>query len=519
MRPSLLERIRAQAASAPDAIALREVGGARWTRGALLALIEATRDGLEAEGFRPGDRALFSVRPGTAAVALAVAVHDLGGVLVPQDPGVGDALFAARVAQVAPRWVLAEGWLLLRAESLALRLLRSLGLRLAPLGGVVGARAVSVGWRPPGSAPALEFDRLVARGQKARGVALARPEPDDDLEAMIVHTSGTTSAPKAVVHTRRSLRAILDAVSRELRLASGDVLLARELHLLLPALAAGAECVVPRALRFDAEGTRRAMAALGVTHAFLVTRDCRLLLDACRASRRTLPRSLRSLMIGAAPVRSGFLARLRSILPAGCEAWCVYGATEALPIARVSLEEKVAWEGEGDLVGSPVPGVEVRVDADGQLRVRGERLCRGYLGESPLTEHATGDLARLDAGRIVLLGRAKDMIIRGEHNLYPALYEPLVERIPGVRRAAMIGDFDPERADEEVLLVVEPEPGVPDEALRARVARGIREGPLRIDRAALPDRIVVRALPESGRSHKVDKAALRAALGARPPVR
>lgn len=133
-----------------------------------------------------------------------------------------------------------------------------------------------------------------------------------------------------------------------------------------------------------------------------------------------------------------------------------------------------------------------------------------------MREHATGDLARLDDGRIVLLGRIKDMIIRGDHNIYPALYEPLAERIDGVRRAALIGDFDTERADERVILVVEPAAGVNAEALHARVHREVRAGPHRFDAAAIPDRIVVRALPESGRSHKVDKQTLRAMLDARP---
>lgn len=516
-----LDALRVRARALPGAIALRELGGASWTRGALCELAEDTRAGLLAEGFAPGDRVLFSVRPGAAAVALALAVHDLGGVLVPHDPGVGDALFAARLARIAPRWVCAEGWLLLRRRSLAARALAMLGVTLAPLADVRGARVVRVGWRLPGTAAATEFDRLVRRGRDwlAAGGDAAGAAPDPEAEAMIIPTSGTTAAPRLVVHTRRSLAATLAAVARELRLREGDVLLARELHLLLPALAAGAVCVVPRALRFDPHATLDAMEHLGVTHAFLVTRDCRLLLDACRRAGRTAPATLQMLMIGAAPVRAAFLAELRAILPAGCTAWCIYGATELLPIARVSLEEKVAWAGEGDLVGAPLDGVSVRLDGTGQLIVRGDRLCRGMLGEPPIAEHATGDLARCDHGRIVLLGRAKDMIIRGEHNIYPALHEPLVERIPGVRRAAMVGDFDAALADERVVLVVEPEPGEDPARFRSRVARAIREGATRLDRAALPDRIEVRAIPESGRSHKVDKAALRAALGARSPVR
>jgi acyl-CoA synthetase (AMP-forming)/AMP-acid ligase II len=130
-------------------------------------------------------------------------------------------------------------------------------------------------------------------------------------------------------------------------------------------------------------------------------------------------------------------------------------------------------------------------------------------------EHRTGDLAEIDAeGRIVLLGRASDMIIRGEHNIYPALYEPLAERIPGVRRAAMVGDFDPGLADERVILAIEPEASADGADLLARVKVAVREGPLRFDASAQPDRIVLASLPEQGRSHKIDKRALQRQLGA-----
>jgi acyl-CoA synthetase (AMP-forming)/AMP-acid ligase II len=190
----------------------------------------------------------------------------------------------------------------------------------------------------------------------------------------------------------------------------------------------------------------------------------------------------------------------------------VYGATEVLPVARVSLEEKLAYDGPGDLVGRVVPGVTVRTDESGQLCVKGERLFSCYAGAEPVAEHATGDLARIDGDRIVLLGRSKDMIIRGEHNIYPALYEPLVERVSGVRRAALIGDFDSALADERVILVVEPEQGVSAADVLERVTRSVRHGPLRLDSSAQPDRIVVQPIPESGRSHKVDKEALRRQL-------
>lgn len=532
-----LQALGVRAADCPEATALVDFDGRTWTRAQLLAEADAARSGLSTLGFCAGDRVLFSVRPGARALALALAVHELGGVLVPQDPGVGDELFAARVALLAPRWVLAEGPLLARPGSLASRLLRLLGMRWAPLGSIFGARYVRVGRGVPGGRAAIAYDELIARGRDAlrrepTSSAAMRDEPThfepaqrvhqslpEDAEALLVHTSGTTRAPRIVVHTRRSLAAILDAVARGLALTEADVVYARDLHMLLPALAAGALAVVPSAGSGHPRQILRTLHRWRVTQAFLVTRDCRALAEQVERDAGALPTSLKQLMIGAAPVRSAFLSRLQRVLPSDCVAWCVYGATEALPIARVSLAEKLAWQGDGDLVGAPIPGVIVRIREDGQLAVSGERCCRGYLGEPEQAEIATGDIATMEDGRIVLLGRAKDMIIRGEHNIYPELYEPAVERIAGVRRAAMVGDFDSRLADERVLLVVEPEPDASEPELRRRIATTLASREGRIDAAAQPDEIIFRRLPESGRSGKVDKAGLRRELGLRDPVR
>lgn len=520
-----LVRLAENARQSPSAIALAEVDGARIrrqiSRAELVRRVHAVMRGLSAQGFAPGDRVLFSVRPGINAVVLVLAVHELGGVLIPQDPGTADALFASRLQLLAPQWVVAESILLLSPASLLAGVLRWRGIQLAPLGAVPGARIVRVGrWLPgvPVSTRLARLERLgtpPGEGRTAQDGSHGEARLDGSSEAFIVCTSGTTSAPKAVVHTRDSLSAILHAVEHELAIDASHVVYSKDLHLVLPALAVGARALMPRRLTFCGDRTLAAFQAHEVTHAFLVTRDCRLLLERCVAQGTTVSASLQSLMIGAAPVRTAFLSRLRAVLPARCIAWCVYGATEVLPIARVSLEEKVAWGGDGDLVGRAIPGVVVRLDEHGQLLVRGDRLCAGYAGAPAMQEYATGDLARLDGERIVLLGRSKDMLIRGDYNIYPELYEPLVERIAGVRRAAIIGDFDPADADERMILVVEPEAGVDAAALRERVLREVREGPHRLDATAQPDEIVVRALPESGRSGKVDKGALRAQLGAR----
>ena len=215
------------------------------------------------------------------------------------------------------------------------------------------------------------------------------------------------------------------------------------------------------------------------------------------------------MLFRSAPVRATFLERLHDVLPAGARVDCVYGMTEMLPVAAVTLDDKLAYTGEGDLVGAPVAGVVARVNDAGELLLRGPHLFSRYIGGSAVTEHATGDLARMDAGRIVLLGRSKDMIIRREHNIYPEVHEPVIESIAGVRRCAMVGVYDDAAADERVVLVVEPEAWVTDDSFADTVRSALRDGPNRIDLAAQPDLIMLHDVPMGGRSRKVDKQVLR----------
>ena len=109
--------------------------------------------------------------------------------------------------------------------------------------------------------------------------------------------------------------------------------------------------------------------------------------------------------------------------------------------------------------------------------------------------------------RLVLLGRKKDMIIRGKTNIYPGLYEPVIAGIDGVAQAAMVGVPDG-IGDEAVWLAVEPRQGQDPAALLRTLHR---ELPLLIDESALPDRIeAMPRLPASGRHRKPDRVALRA---------
>jgi acyl-CoA synthetase (AMP-forming)/AMP-acid ligase II len=330
-----------------------------------------------------------------------------------------------------------------------------------------------------------------------------------DDPVFIVFTSGTTATPRAVVHTARSTAAILDASHLISKLDGRAVVMTDQLHSVLPALLAGNRVVLPR-VGARAADIVRLLHGSHATHAFAAPSDLQRIVAYCERYSLALPDTLRQLVLGSGPVERPLLGRLRRLLPGTTQVLSVYGLTEMAPVACVDMLEKLGWQGDGDLVGAPLPGSQVRIDEGGELYVAGDRLCGRYLGGEPLTEGATGDLARFDdAGRIVLLGRSKDMIIRGGYNIYPTLYEEKIAEITGVERCALIGVWDGCRGDERVVLVVEPAAAETDPIrLRRRVDRTLRVDP-RIDNLALPDEIVIMPLSESGRAHKIDREALR----------
>ncbi|MGY0230712.1 class I adenylate-forming enzyme family protein [Longispora urticae] len=528
--------------AAPDALAIGEL-----TYGELARRVRSTAAGLVAAGLEPGDRVLFSVRPEAAGVVLALGIVAAGGTVVFADPGTGPELFAARLALAGPRWAAAESLLyaasrygrgVARRRGLLLPSYRELPVRHVYAGrwlpgvpkGALSARKLAAGGAGGAVRGGGEADPALggAAGGAVSGGSVAPTGPGGavgaglgDQEALIVFTSGSTAAPKAVVHTRASLGSGLALLATRCRLGPGDTVHTDQLMLGLPALVAGAHWTMPPyGFAPAADPVRYAEGLAGATHAFCVPADLAVLLDAgVRAP------GLRHLLIGGAPVLPPLLRRAREAFP-GTELLAVYGMTEILPIAIATAEEKLAHTGPGDLIGEPLPRVRVAIAEDGELVVAGPNLCRGYLGQPRLEAHATGDLATLDDGRLVLLGRKKDMIIRGKTNVYPGLYEPTINTFPGVREAALVGVPD-EIGDERIVLAVvasgapaggpsgggRASSGGPTDGgdLVARLSAGL---PRLIDASALPDEIVlVEAIPTVGRTRKPDREAMRRLVG------
>lgn len=265
--------------------------------------------------------------------------------------------------------------------------------------------------------------------------------------------------------------------------------------------------------RFDPERVLRAAREQGATLVSLVpTMLARLLdLDQDRAGRSGSPSLLPAAALQAhprhaagAPREGAALRRFRRILlgggpvparlreraaAAGLQVVTTYGLTETF----------------GGVVhdGHPLRGVELRLDEAGEILVRGPMVMRGYRG-SPAGQAATavldpdgwlrtGDLGRLEGGRLRVLGRRDDLIISGGVNVQPVEVEAVLATHPAVADVAVRGVPDPEWGARVVAYVVPADPAAPPSLDQLR---GFAREQLAA--AKLPrELILMRAIPRS----------------------
>ncbi|GEK80085.1 class I adenylate-forming enzyme family protein [Agrococcus baldri] len=474
--------------------------------------IERVATGLADAGMRSGDRVAFSVRPSIDAVVLALAVCRAGGQIAFVDLGAGPELLAARLTLARPRWTAAESLLHLVSAPSLRRIARSRGVDLPAYRELLpGARHIVTGRRLP-AAPrgALRLARL------ARTAPRSLPPADPTADALLIFTSGTTGEPKTVLHTLASLGAGLADIRSGLGLEPGLRVLTDQLMIGLPALIAGSHWTLPPTGLDPAASPERYLPLLERADAMFASPAAldamlRLLDDRQASSAQPAAAQLRLIAMGGAPVLPPLIERALTRFP-DARIRCVYGMSEILPVAIADGAEKLHASGEGDFVGRVASSVDARID-DGELVLAGPGLARAYVHELPreLAEVRTGDLARLDGDRLTLLGRKKDMLLRGTQNIYVGLYEPVIASLPGVADAAMVGVPDA-IGDDRVVVAVVPEgapeslPADPAHPLARRVAAAL---PGLIDHGALPDLVVaIGALPRRGRMRKPDRPAL-----------
>lgn len=501
--------------SAPDMAAVVDARGARLTYREADDRAARIATWLRASGVGPGDVVSVQLPSWAEFVCVNAACLRIGAVVNP-------VLTAYREAEL--RHVLT------RCRSKAL---------------IVPTRFRGADMEPVAARLAAELDHLVAVAAVPHNGAAASSMPDlaevvaahppladadrtpgrgEDV-AVVLFTSGSEAEPKGVLLTHDNVLSGERAFARALGVGHADRVFMPAplghatgyLHgLTLPYLAGATALLLdvptgPASLAM----IRAERATCGMAAASVV----RCLLDSCPPGERLAP-SLRFLGCGGSPVPRSLARRA---LDLGVRLLSVYGSTESAPHALTTpvddLERVLTTDGR------PVPGVEVRVvdpatrqplpaGQVGEAASRGPQVFAGYLGEPALTAavldadgwYYSGDLAQLDAdGYLRIVGRAKDVVIRGGENISAAEIEQVLRERPGVRDAAVVAMPD-ERLGECACayLVLDPGAAAPDvPALREQfLARGLAK-------YKIPARVeVLDALPLSP-AGKVRKDVLR----------
>jgi long-chain acyl-CoA synthetase len=346
----------------------------------------------------------------------------------------------------------------------------------------------------------------------------------DDALALLIYTSGTTGRPKGVMLDHANLNAMCGMVIEAFSLTETDhsLLVLPLFHVngivagtLSPLLAGGRTTI---AGRFSPQTFWSRIEQSRATYFSAVPTIYTMLAD-LPADVRPDTSSVRYAVCGAAPASVELLAKFESRY--GTPIVEGYGLSEGTCASTVN---PLDGKRKAGTVGLPLPGQKIKiVDSDGEpvadgnageVIIQGPNVMRGYLNRPEDTAKTlvdgwlhTGDVGRLDKdGYLVLVDRAKDMIIRGGENIYPKEIETVIYQLPEIAEAAVVGRANPVYGEEPVLFVA-PNSGQPVdvERIRDHASRFLSKYKLPVEITVLDE------LPKNPVG-KIDKPSLRRTL-------
>ena len=484
-----------QAQQRPTASAL--VFGARqWTYAALHQAVDHVVLQLFARGVRAGDRVAYLGLNHAAQLVALFALARMGAILVPLNFRLAPAEWDKVLDDCTPVALWHDETWAAAAQALAARR----ALACWPVDDCL---------RPPAASVAA---------------TRASPAPPQDLAhapVLLVYTSGTTGLPKGAVHTQANLLANMQAAAQVQALTPQDRVLT-----VLPLFHVGGLCIqtlptlwagacVSLMPRFEPGAMLQALSEWRPSLTLVVPAVMKALIEHPMWLQTDLG-CLRAAWAGSSTLPT---ATVQAFLERGVPLCNVYGATETGPFS-VALPPAQASSHVGDC-GWPAPGVTLRLapreslasDGVGELWLQGPAIVQHYWPEQPARDAQgwfhSGDLAQQGPdGSWRIVGRAKDMVISGGENIYPAEIENLLAQHPAVAECAVLGQPDAQWGEVVVAVVVlhahvQPPPGDEDLLLPVRQALARYKHPRRVVRVA--------ALPKTALG-KVQKDVLRAQL-------
>ena len=477
---SIAEVVREAAKARPDAPAVSGQG-----RPSTFAEIDRRSSrvaaGLHAFGVRRGDRVAYAGLNRTDALDIIAGVSKTGAVPVPLNFRLAGPELAAVLADSGAVVLFAEP-----GQAAAVEAHRAMLPDLRHVVLLPSTEASSSGGAPG------DYDAWLAEQPEADPNVGAEP---DEL-ACLLYSSGTTGLPKGVMIRNRNLLSMLDVARGRWQLDPGDSSLnvSPYFHVLgfawaIHSIRQGATLAqvrdaAPQALLGMIAGERVRVAVLVPVLIDVVLRSPGL--DEADLS------SLRLILYGSAPISAPVLVEATQRLGAAMEQ--SYGLTEVSGGATfLSPEDHDRARDEPGLLrscGRPDPSSELRI-ADpatlqdlpagqpGEVLIRSQQVMAGYWRRPEETAHSllpggwlrTGDIGYLDEERyLYLVDRAKDMIVSGGENIYPAEVERALIAHPLVAEVAVVGAPSAKWGESPVAVVVlEPAGELTEEALIAWV--------------------------------------------------
>ena len=329
-----------------------------------------------------------------------------------------------------------------------------------------------------------DWARLLADGESTAPGAVAERmatlKPHDPIN--IQYTSGTTGAPKGATLSHHNIinNAYFDGLNISIKQSDRFCVPVPFYHCAgmvcgnLLCTVFGATLVVPSAA-FDPGETLRVIAAERCTATMCVP-TMHIAMLAHPDFEKTDKSSLRTGTIGGSPCPVEVMKRLVSDFHMP-DITIVYGMTETSPISTQTAVDDPLEKRVGS-VGRVHPHVEIRIvnpdsgalcghGEPGEFQTRGYSVMLGYWGDEKRTRQAitedgwmcTGDIATMDEdGYVNIVGRIKDMVIRGGENIYPREIEEFLYGHPDIQDVQIIGVPD-EKYGEEVMASIIMKPG------------------------------------------------------------